>query len=386
MRYCVIAFMLFASAFAQEKIVFQSNEGGYDFFRIPAIVQINNNQLIAFAEGRVKGSGDFGNIDIVYKKSLDGGLNWSTLKILIDNKLLQAGNPAPVIDRFDPQYPQGVLYLFYNTGDNHEGEVRKGNGLREVWYVKSTDLGTTWSNPVNITTSVHRPMQSLKNEAYRFSEDWRSYANTPGHAIQIETGRYKGRILVPANHSSGEPQQHFLDYKAHAFYSDDHGKTFHLSSTLEIPGSNESIAATLSDGKVLMNSRNQSGTPRKRIISISSSGGEKWDTVYYSTDLIDPVCQASLLSIVFRRKNYLLFSNPHSIYKRDSLSIQISNNDGVNWRIAKLVGAAPSNFKGDWSAYSDLVKINKAEIGLLYERNDYHEIVFQRYKIRSLIN
>jgi sialidase-1 len=99
------------------------------------------------------------------------------------------------VDLTDPEYPKGRIFLFYNTGNNHEGEVRKGNGYREVWYKTSVDGGNTWSDEVNITTQVHRPYQPQINPAYNFKEDWRSYANTPGHAMQFESGKYKGRIL-----------------------------------------------------------------------------------------------------------------------------------------------------------------------------------------------
>ena len=51
----------------------------------------------------------------------------------------------------------------------HEGEVRKGNGLREVWYKTSIDNGVTWSDAVNITTQVHRPKQPQINTAYNFA-------------------------------------------------------------------------------------------------------------------------------------------------------------------------------------------------------------------------
>ena len=55
-------------------------------------------KLLAFAEGRVDGCDDFGDVDIVMKHSDDGGLNWSKQKILINNRSSQAGNPAPVVD------------------------------------------------------------------------------------------------------------------------------------------------------------------------------------------------------------------------------------------------------------------------------------------------
>lgn len=372
--------------FSQETIVFSSKEAGYDIFRIPAIIQISENQLMSFAEGRVNGSNDFGNIDIVFKKSNDGGSSWSALRVLVDNKKLQAGNPAPVFDNMDPDHPSGVVYLFYNTGNNHEYEVRKGNGVREVWYIKSVDQGINWTSPVNITAQVHRPNNPAYNSMYQDKEDWRSYANTPGHAIQIKSGKYPGRIFVAANHSFGNPLNGFLDYRAHAFYSDDHGKTFQLSSNIEIPGSNESTAAEISDGKVLMNIRNQHGDPRKRILAVSSTGGTNWDRSYFSDELIDPVCQGSMLNISYHRKKYLLFSNLHAKNTRDSLRIKFSVDDGTTWESSTFIETAPSNFKGDWAAYSDLVAVNKQEIGILYERKNYQEIIFKKLLIKKVIN
>jgi len=81
------------------------------------------------------------------KKSLDGGHTWSPIQTLVDYDSLQAGNPAPVVDLFDPKYPDGVVFLFYNTGNNHEYDVRMNRGVREVWLIKSYDLGKTWTEP-----------------------------------------------------------------------------------------------------------------------------------------------------------------------------------------------------------------------------------------------
>ncbi|MFT4153130.1 hypothetical protein [Parafilimonas sp.] len=46
-----------------------------------------------------------------------------------------------------------------------------------------------------------------------------------------------------------------------------------------------------------MNSRNQSGNVKARIVSISSDGGATWDTTYFDETLIDPVNQGSILNI-----------------------------------------------------------------------------------------
>ncbi|MBS1497051.1 MAG: exo-alpha-sialidase [Bacteroidetes bacterium] len=368
----------FCTTNAQKKVpVFVSGTEGHKSYRIPAIISTPNGNLLAFAEGRVHGSGDYGDINIVLKISKDKGKTWGALQTVVDADSLQAGNPAPVVDVTDPAYPGGRIFLFYNTGNNHEGEIRKGHGIREVWYKTSTDGGHTWSEAVNITTETHRPMQPLVNPAYNFAEDWRSYANTPGHAMQFQNGKYKGRIYVAANHSAGNPQPQFMDYKAHGFYTDDHGKTFHIGETVSMPGSNESMATELSDNKLMMNSRNQRGDIRARIVSISNNGGESWDTTYFDKTLIDPVNQGSILTIGYKKGNAIIaFCNAADTKRRDNLTLRISYNEGHTWSKQFEIDKSPGNEKNDFTAYSDLVKISPDKLGVLYERDGYSQIVF----------
>ncbi|MFZ9388415.1 MAG: sialidase family protein [Chitinophagaceae bacterium] len=365
----------FASAQRSSDPVFISGTEGHKSYRIPALIALPNGDILAFAEGRVAGAADFGDINIVLKRSGDKGKTWGPLQTVVDYSGLQAGNPAPVVDLTDPLYPNGRLFLFYNTGNNHENEVRKGNGLREVWYKTSIDGGVSWNEAVNITKEVHRPRQSSKWADHNFKEDWRSYANTPGHALQVQTGRYRGRIFIAANHSAGNPRDKFEDYDAHGFFTDDHGKSFQLGSSLNMPGSNESMAAELSGGKLMMNSRNQKGDIRARIVSVSSNGGISWDTTYFDKNLPDPVCQASILAIGKRRKrNILAFCNPAHEKKRDNLTLRISFDDGKTWEKNFVLDKDEST--GDNAAYSDLVRISGNKVGVLYEKGNYSKIVF----------
>ncbi|MEI7735779.1 MAG: sialidase family protein [Ferruginibacter sp.] len=379
----LLSFVLFSAApaflFCQTvKIpVFISGTEGHKTYRIPAIIKLTGGSLLAFCEGRVKGSGDFGDINIVMKTSEDRGATWSPLQTIVDADSLQAGNPAPVVDLTDPAYPKGRIFLFYNTGNNHEGEVRKGKGIREVWYKTSIDGGATWSAAVNITTQVHLPLQPQFNPAYNFAADWRSYANTPGHGMQFTKGKYTGRIFIAANHSSGNPQKQFMDYAAHGFYTDDHGKTFHLSETVNLPGSNESMAAELSSNKLMMNSRNQKGDVRARIVSLSTDGGTTWSKTYFDTVLIDPVNQGSILAIGSKKgQTILAFCNAADIKNRNHLTLRISFNEGISWKKNILIEADESGSQNDFTAYSDLVSFNTRTIGVLYERDNYSQIVF----------
>jgi sialidase-1 len=366
----IVLLFCFSIVNAQNKSVpvYVSGTDGYKSFRIPAIIKAPNGNLLAFCEGRVNGSGDFGDIKIVLKRSSDNGTTWTALQIVASNDSLQAGNPAPVADLTDPRYPHGRIFLFYNTGNGHEMELRKGKGHRDVFYKTSIDNGITWSDPVDITLQVNRIHQPAVNPKWNFVEDWRTYANTPGHALQFKDGKYKGRIYIAANHSSGDPKPELRDYQAHGYFTDDHAATFHLSQTVPFQGSNESTAAELSNNGLMMNSRNQTG--KFRIVSLSKDGGETWDTTFVDHNLPDPVCEGSLLNIGIKKgKSVLAFCNNDSEKSRDSLTLRISFNEGKTWKKKFLID--PKN-----TGYSDIVKISKKNIGVLYEANDYKEIRF----------
>ena len=362
-----------------ETVVFQNGEGGYKCYRIPAIVRAPNGELLALAEGRVTDCGDFGDVDIVMRSSTDGGKTWGAVNRAADYGQFQVGNPAPVFDLTDPKYPNGRLFLVYNTGTASEADVRAGRAIREVWYVTSTNNGESWSEPVNITTQVNRPNKPDMNPAYTFYEDWRSYANTPGHALQLTQGARKGRIFVAANHSAGPPQPQFRDYRAHGFFSDNHGKTWQLSNTILYPGGNESTAAETGDGGVLMNIRDQSGSVKNRLLAYSSDGGKSWEAVRVAQDLPDPVCQGSIINYKTPAgQNVLLFSNANSQTKREKLTVRVSPDDGKSWSAGKEIYAGSA-------AYSDLVVQSDGRIGVLYEKDNYTKIVYAEFSYDWLV-
>ena len=376
----LMVFLIATQSWAQttDVSVFISGTDGHKSYRIPAIIKAPNGDLLAFAEGRVNGSDDFGNIEIVLKHSKDQGKTWGPMTVVAKYGELQAGNPAPVVDFLNPNFPKGRIFLFYNTGTKSESEVRNGNGVREVWYKTSTDNGNSWSEPVNITLQVHKPNQPGINRAYQFAADWRSYANTPGHALQYSSKPYSGRIYVAANHSEQNSKQPGVSYFAHGFYSDDHGRTFKLSETVPLAGSNESSAAELSNGSLILNSRNQQGDIRERIVAISKNGGATWDTVYFDYQLPDPVCQGSILNIGKKNgKNILAFCNAADRSDRNNLTLRISSDDGLTWSKSIKVDNNPQQKNVSYTAYSDIVRISKKKIGILYEKANYSRIVFK---------
>src|SRR5687768_14945641 len=78
--------------------IFRAGEDGYSAYRIPALLTTKSGALLAFCEGRKAGKSDSGDIDLLLKRSTDGGQTWSPQQVIWDEAENTCGNPCPVID------------------------------------------------------------------------------------------------------------------------------------------------------------------------------------------------------------------------------------------------------------------------------------------------
>jgi sialidase-1 len=338
--------------------IFKSGTEGYSTFRIPAIVTTNSGKILAFAEGRVNGSSDTGNIDLVMRSSGDGGKTWSLIKMIWNDGENVCGNPAPVVDR-----ETGVIHLLmtWNLGEDHERDIidEKSKDTRRIFLTSSDDEGENWSTPNEITSSVKK-------------ENWTWYATGPCHGIQLKYGSSKNRLIIPCDHIEAGTKK----YYSHIIYSDDHGKTWRLGGSTPQDQVNECTVAELPDGKLLLNMRNYDRTQKSRKISFSHDGGLNWSAIQPDTALIEPICQASL---IYQKKNKKLwFLNPANENSRTNMTLKSSVDFGKTWKIEKVLHLGPS-------AYSDLTLIKKNTLGCLFEGGNlspYEGIVFITFEIK----
>jgi len=336
--------------------VFQSGKGDYHTYRIPAIIGTKKGTLLAFCEGRKSGGGDAGNIDMLVSRSTDKGKTWSDPQVVWDNENHTCGNPAPVVDQ-----ETGTIWLpmTWNLGSDHERQIMAGSSKqpRHVFVTHSTDEGKTWAKPIQISDTTRK-------------DHWRWYATGPGNAIQLSRGPHKGRLLIPANHSDhSDPAKH--PYRSHAFWSDDHGKTWELGGVHE-DRTNESAVVELPDGSALQAMRSYHGKNRRALAS-SSDGGKSWGKVELSDALDTPVCQASILRYSWKdaaagSKSRILFASPKG-RGRSHMTIWLSYDEGKTWPIQKEL------YSGG-SAYSNLIALPDGKIGLLFEKDGYKTISF----------
>ena len=326
--------------------VFVSGHDGYHTYRIPAIVVTKKGTLLAFCEGRKSEGRDHGDIDLVLKRSFDGGRTWTRMQIVHEEggtKKVTIGNPCPVVDR-----STGTIWLTF-CRDNDR-----------VFVTKSTDDGATWAKPVEITKDV-KP------------KSWSWYATGPVHGVQLSGGR----LLIPCDHRE---RAHGNTMFSHVFYSDDHGASWKLGGSLS-EKTDECTAAETVDGRVYLNMRSYHGKNR-RACAWSDDGGATWSDVKLDETLIEPVCQASVVRFTDAKrhdKNRVLFSNPAS-KKRTRMTVRISTDECKTWSAGKVVYAGPS-------AYSDLCVRPDMTICCFYERGEksaYEKITLARFNLEWL--
>jgi sialidase-1 len=335
--------------------IFKSGENGYKCYRIPAIVITNKGTLLAFAEARKNSCGDAGDIDLVVRRSFDGGKTWLPMSVVWDDTDNTCGNPAPVVDRKTGNI---ILLSTWNLGTDHEKQIIAGTGkdTRRIFVLSSNDDGNNWSQAREITASVKKP-------------DWTWYATGPCNGIQIQTKKYKGRLVIPCDHIEAESKK----YYSHSIFSDDGGLTWKLGGTTPTDMVNECTVAELPKGTLMLNMRNYNAS-RVRQISTSKDGGETWSELKPDGTLIEPVCQGSLLWYDAKgKKNFLAFSNPASQKTRTNMTVRLSYDKGKTWKKKKVVHEGPS-------AYSNLVVLPNGNLACLYEaglKSAYESILFK---------
>ena len=349
-----------AGAVFEQQTVFESGRGGYTGYRIPALVVATNGTILAFCEARKNSLLDDGDIDLVLRRSEDGGRTWSPMEILADAGSQWMGSPAPVVDR-----DTGVVWLMFTQSNTR------------TMLLSSGDNGKTWGQPVEITKDTKDP-------------SWAWFIPGPGHGIQLRNGR----LLVPSWALLQEPTGSTVSV---AIYSDDHGRTWKRGQPLTFNASDECQAVELSDGRLYLTLRNHGqeslpGSARgQRGYAFSRDGGETWTPVQFDARLPEPKPQYGCQGSVLRwtppgagGKAVVLFANPASTETRKDLTVRLSEDDGRTWPVAKIVDDLTDSYTDrDWdrAAYSDMAVDPRGDVLLLSEASNYRKINLTRFNL-----
>ncbi|MFD5481064.1 exo-alpha-sialidase [Streptomyces hawaiiensis] len=339
--------------FEQQVLFKASQDPGYACFRIPAIVRTTSGTLLAFAEGRVLNCGDAADIDIVLKRSTDGGRTWGPLQVVTEGAGDTHGNPAPLVDRRTGRI---LLAETYNTGRTDAGNCTVPCD-RTPHLQYSDDDGRTWSEPRDLSDEI-------------LPGHWNSwYATGPVHGIQLTRGEHAGRLVFGVNTETWNGSRVSANHAA-LIVSDDGGDSWRVGATDTWPIAQDGVfrqkpsEVTLTeraDGALLVSGREQDGTDLgHRSQTLSRDGGDSFATPFRALpDLYTPQVQGATLRLGHR----MLLSAPADPDRRRTMMVRSSYDGGRTWESVDRGTVVTT----DWSGYSDMAAVGGTTVGLLYE-------------------
>lgn len=344
-------------------LLFQPGDYNSTNYRIPGVITAKDGSIVAVTDKRKYNQGDLPeDIDIVCRRSTDGGHTWS--------------EPYTIAQGTGYNHGFGDCVLAWTNDDN--GLIAGFVGGVGLWnstpsnpirsYIaRSYDNGQTWTEPEDITDFIFG--SNCVVPEYR---TWRASFFGSGNGLITSTGRI---MFVAAIRET--TAQSLSNY---AVYSDDNGITWHVSGRASVSG-DEAKVTELVDGRILMSIRHNG----KRWYNISNDGGETWQSSTSTwNDITAPACNGDMIRYTSVNqgfnKNRLLHSVPFGSSRTD-VSVYISYDEGETWPVRKCI--VPYS-----SAYSSLCVLPDGTIGLYVEEeypgNSGYSTVFYNFSLEWL--
>ena len=347
--------------------VFTADSGGYAIYRIPGIVVTGRGSVLAYCEARKSDRGDWNAIDIVMRRSADGGRTFDAMRSIASVPGPHQKNPVALAQGLaatgDVTYNNPVMIPDRRRSD----VVHMVFNLEymRAFYQRSENGGRSWSKPVEITAAL---------DPFRPEYDWKVLATGPGHGIQLRNGR----LLIPIWLSTGTGGHAHRPSVVATIFSDNGGAGWQrgeiaIPNTEEWVNPNETALVELSDGRVMLNARSESKA-RRRLVSISADGARGWSRPVFDDALPEPICFGSLARHPLAG---LLFINPDNPVDRlrRNVTVRLSRDGGQTWPVKR-------SLEPGGSGYADIAVAKDGAVLSLYERN---EEIAGRWRTQALV-
>jgi sialidase-1 len=326
--------------------IFTGNTEGYHSYRIPSIVRTATNKvLIAICEGRDSSNFDYGNINIVCKRSVDNGAHWLPIQAIAGPGNFTDGNPTAVVDPSTNfvwivyLHSDRTHYTYLDAaGETHYKPFAPGD--RRVMVIHSEDEGVNWIDPTDITSTT---------TPATIAQDYIG----PGVGIYKAHSPNAGTMIIPAYGRN--------------IYSTTHGSSWTFSPITN--GTTQSTESTIVEkisGGLIRNDRATSTQDTFRRVA-TGSFADQFPTWISDTNLPDPKSEGSVMRYNETAPNRIMFLNSASKITRTAMQVKITYNEGATWPVFK---SFTNHGTGKLGGYSSMVKTGDDNIGALIEYNE----------------
>ncbi|MEG0948242.1 MAG: sialidase family protein [Bacteroidales bacterium] len=364
-------------------------------YRIPAIITCQDGSILAFSDRRssIQDVRSDQQIDIVCRRSKDGGLTWSEESLVMglakknseqSNTLAFSINqnaysdPVVVADKASNK----IIVLCahgYGIGESKPGTSE----VLQIVRVESEDGGLTWKQPENITESFYGVNytggQTVDGEN---PKEWKAVFAPSGKLLQLRDGRLAISMYVHTGKRTCN----------YAYISSDLGKTWKILGNCAANDGDEAKLEELADGKLMISSRVSYQQRIGRLYNYYSFDTNRWGETQVRTDVetVNNNAEIKVLTstALGHATDRMLFSFANTLEHRNrqNLCVYYSYEEGNpdSWQFGKTLCKGT----GD---YSTMTILPDRTIGALTERRvdgsgwDFH-IDYDRFSIEELTN
>lgn len=338
-------------------LLFAPGDYGSTNYRIPAMITADDGALVTLTDKRKFNSTDLPeDIDVVCRRSTDGGRTWSEPVTVARG----TGRFAGYGDANITKAKSGKLIAVY-VGGPGLGQSTSTNPIR-TYVSYSSDHGKTWTQPRDITSQLWGA-----ECADPVRKTWQASFCGAGQGLTMRNGRIM--VVGTVREVAGGGLNNY------AYYSDDEGVNWTVS-TRAIAGGDEAKVVELNNGNILMSSR----TSGNRYWAVSADGGQTWGARNSWTDLWGNACNGDMIRYTSTNdgfdKNRILHTLPNAS-NRTNLSVFMSYNEGASWAVKKTICEGTS-------AYASLAILPDGTIGVYTEEDE--SVPYKMYFLNFSLN
>lgn len=362
-------------------------------YRIPALAQASNGNLIAVADYRYSkediGVAANGELDIRGRISRDNGQTWDPLFTIADGNGQGGsgtaafnnafGDPCLVADR------ESGKVLMLSCAGNVSFPAGTAGNHQDIAYFLSEDNGLTWSEPQRITD--------------QFYDVLKTGAHGPVHAMFVGSGKIHQSRYTKVGETYRLYCTTLTETAANrwvnfVYYSDDFGLTWKLLGNADTPAiaggsGNEPKIEELPDGSILISSRSYGGGDGRYFNIFTFTDADKaegsWGSEAFSgktnNGTFSTSCNGEILLVPAIRKAdqkqvWVALQSAPAATNRSKVSIYYKELPSL---AADFKDAA--TFAKDWdgifqiteraSAYSTMILKQDNHIGFFFEEDRY---------------